>query len=172
MMQHFEIVPDLIAIGRSGDGKTIDRVDGDILHSGDVKLHRSGVARVIQPSPRKAIVHQPGCIEVDLDRLALSYQPTVTTPSWIPSANVKPYEELTKLYLDIETTGLNPEIDRVLMVGVIALGLRDDRRLELSVTEIRQCWDAGDLATIQAYLEFDLEDTRSLADFLLGMRIK
>lgn len=51
--------------------------------------------------------------------------------------------------------------------SVIALGLRDDRRLELSVDRIRECWDNGDLATIQDYLEFDLDDTQLLADFLL-----
>jgi DNA polymerase, archaea type len=51
--------------------------------------------------------------------------------------------------------------------SVIALGLREDRRLELSVERIRECWESGDSATIQEYLEFDLDDTKLLADFLL-----
>jgi len=51
--------------------------------------------------------------------------------------------------------------------SVIALGLREDRRLELSVERIRECWETGDLATIQDYLEFDLDDTELLANFLL-----
>jgi DNA polymerase, archaea type len=270
--------------GKSGHPLIVDRIDGDILHIANRKIHRSAIVRVEPPSPRLAVEHSPGRIEVDLNRLSLDYRPSVITPEWEPTNSVKPYEQLTKLYIDIETTGLNPEIDRVLMVGItnetgiktiitdpderviltktiaylkankpsclighnlvafdlpfithrcrlnklshpltrghkpsritssavngkpieftsiywqgtdildtyhqiaiwdkaaakltsyglknstIALGLRDDRRLELSVTEIRQCWDAGDLATIQAYLEFDLEDTRSLADFLL-----
>jgi DNA polymerase, archaea type len=235
-------------------------------------------------NPRDAVVHKPGRIEVDIDRLSLDYRPSVITPSWEPTTSVKPYEQLTKLYLDIETTGLDPTVDRVLMVGVmsetgvktiitdpderviltntiehlkanksdclighnlinfdvpfiatrcrinkiphpftkaskttritsssvngqpieftpvywkgtdildtyqqiaiwdkaaaklssyglknsvIALGLRDDRRLELSVERIRECWDNGDLATIQDYLEFDLDDTQLLANFLL-----
>ncbi len=235
-------------------------------------------------NPRDAVIHKSGRIEVDLDRLSLDYRPFVTTPSWEPNTSVKPYEELTKLYIDIETTGLDPTIDRVLMVGVmsqtgekviitdpeekvtltktidylkankpeclvghnlinfdvpfivtrcrinkishpftkaskttritsssvngqpieftpvywrgtdildtyqqiaiwdkaaakltsyglknsvIALGLREDRRLELSVERIRECWETGDLATIQDYLEFDLDDTQLLANFLL-----
>jgi DNA polymerase, archaea type len=270
--------------GASGQPLLVDRLDGDILHIGDRKVHRSAIVRVDPPSPRLAVDRSPGRIEVDLDRLSLDYHPTVTTPSWEPTTSVKPYEELTKLYLDIETTGLDPLVDRVLMVGlmsetgekviitdpdecliltrtidylrankpdclighnlinfdvpflatrcringiphpftkapkttritsssvngqpieftpvywkgtdildtyqqiaiwdkaaaklssyglknsVIALGLRDDRRLELSVERIRQCWENGDLATIQDYLEFDLDDTKLLADFLL-----
>lgn len=51
--------------------------------------------------------------------------------------------------------------------SVIALGLRDDRRLELSVNEIKDCWAAGDRETIENYLKFDLDDTQLLAEFLL-----
>jgi DNA polymerase, archaea type len=283
-MKYLEIVKGSIAVGRSGTGKTIDTIEGDILHSGVLKLDRRGVVQIIQPSPRKAITYNSGKIEVDIDRLALNYQPSVTTPSWEPSTSIKPYEELSKLYLDIETTGLRPEIDRVLMVGflndrgettiltdpdektlldrtieylkqhqpeclighnlinfdlpfladrcqshnishpfrkgnktsritsstvngkpieftpiywsgvnildtyqqiaiwdkqaakldrydlkssVIALGLRDDRRLELSVNQIRECWESGDTETIENYLKFDLDDTQLLAEFLL-----
>jgi DNA polymerase, archaea type len=270
--------------GKSGVPLVVDRIDGDILHIGDRKIHRSAIVRIETPSPRQAIVREPGKIGVDQDRLDLNYQPAVTTPSWKPTILLKPYEGLSKLYIDIETTGLDSTIHRVLMVGlmdetgvktiitdtderviltstieylkankpeclighnlinfdlpflatrcrinkishpftkaskttrissssvngqpieftpvywkkteildtfqqiaiwdkaaakltsyglknsVIALGLREDRRLELSAERIRECWDSGDLATIQTYLEFDLEDTRLLADFLL-----
>ena len=270
--------------GKSGNPLVVDSIDGDILHIGGRKIHRSAILRVDPPSPRLAVEHSPGRIEVDLDRLSLDYQPTVTTPSWEPTTSVEPYEQLTKVYLDIETTGLHPETDRVLMIGlmsetgvktiitdpeerviltktidylkankpaclighnliefdvpfiatrcrinkishpftkaskttritsssvnnqaieftpvywkgtdildtfqqiaiwdkaaarlssyglkpsVIALGLRDDRRLELDVNQIRECWDSGDLGTVQEYLEFDLDDTKLLADFLL-----
>jgi DNA polymerase, archaea type len=278
--------------GKSGQPLTVDRIDGDILHIADRKIHRSAILRVDPPSPRLAVEHLPGRIEVNLDRLSLDYRPTINTPSWTPTTSVKPYEELTKLYIDIETTGLDPLVERearhqggrVLMVGlmsetgvktiitdpderviltktidylkankpdclighnlinfdlpfistrsrikrithpftkaakttritsssvhgkpieftpvywrgtdildtyhqiaiwdkaaaklssyglknsVIALGLREDRRLELSVDRIRECWESGDLGTIQEYLEFDLEDTKLLADFLL-----
>ncbi len=63
-------------------------------------------------NPRDAVVHSPGRIEVDFDRLSLDYRPSVITPSWEPTTSVKPYEQLTKLYLDIETTGLDPEVER------------------------------------------------------------
>jgi DNA polymerase, archaea type len=270
--------------GKSGQPLIVDRLDGDILHIGDRKIHRCAILRADPPSPRLAVKHLPGRIDVNLDRLSLDYQPSIATPSWEPTTSVKPYEELTKLYIDIETTGLDPLVDRVLMVGlmsetgvktiitdpdervilsstiehlkankpdclighnlinfdvpfiatrcrinkiphpftkapkttritsssvngqpieftpvywkgtdildtyqqiaiwdkaaaklssyglknsVIALGLRDDRRLELSVERIRECWKTGDLATIQDYLEFDLDDTQLLANFLL-----
>jgi DNA polymerase, archaea type len=269
---------------KKGTRATVMSVDGDsigIMTNAGIRLVN---ASSLVTNPRDAVVHKPGRIEVDLDRLSLDYRPSVITPSWEPTTSVKPYEELTKLYLDIETTGLDPLVDRVLMVGlmsetgvktivtdpdekviltrtieylkadkpdclighnlinfdvpfiatrcrinkishpftkapkttritsssvngqpieftpvywkgtdildtfqqiaiwdkaaaklssyglknsVIALGLREDRRLELSVERIRECWDNGDLATIQEYLEFDLDDTHLLANFLL-----
>jgi DNA polymerase, archaea type len=51
--------------------------------------------------------------------------------------------------------------------SVIALKLRDDRRLELNVHQIKECWASGDKDTIAEYLEYDLSDTKLLADFLL-----
>jgi DNA polymerase elongation subunit (family B) len=235
-------------------------------------------------NPRLAVSHLDGRVEIDLDRLDLSYVSSIKTPSWVPTTSVKPYQELSKIYFDIEATGLDASVDRVLMVGmmneaglkivitdpdekviltktiqrlrkkspdllighnlfnfdlpfliarcklygisspfatgrhtskitasslfgkpieftpiywngvnildtfhqiaiwdkaaarlsgyglkngVIELGLREDRRLELSVSQIRACWDKGDVGTIQEYLEFDLADTQLLADFLL-----
>jgi DNA polymerase, archaea type len=269
---------------KKGTRATVMSVDGDsigIMTNAGIRL--VNITSLVS-NPRDAVVHSPGWIEVDLDRLSLDYRPSIITPSWKPTTSVKPYEQLTKLYIDIETTGLDPTVDRVLMVGlmsetgvktiitdpderviltrtiehikankpdclighnlinfdvpfittrcrinriahpftkvpkttritsssvngqpieftavywkgtdildtyqqiaiwdkaaaklssyglknsVIALGLRDDRRLELSVERIRECWDNGDLATIQDYLEFDLDDTQLLANFLL-----
>jgi DNA polymerase, archaea type len=269
---------------KKGTRATVMSVSGDCIGI----MTNAGIRLVnitsLVTNPRDAVVHKPGRIDVDLDRLSLDYRPSINTPSWEPTTSVKPYEQLTKLYLDIETTGLDPLVDRVLMVGlmsesgaktiitdpdekvtltrtidylkankpdclighnlinfdcpflatrcrinkishpftkapkttritsssvngqpieftpvywkgtdildtfqqiaiwdkaaaklssyglknsVIALGLREDRRLELSVERIRECWDNGDLATIQEYLEFDLDDTHLLANFLL-----
>jgi DNA polymerase elongation subunit (family B) len=39
--------------------------------------------------------------------------------------------------------------------------------LELSVSEIRECWENEYKSTIEEYLGYDLDDTRLLADFLL-----
>ncbi len=235
-------------------------------------------------TPREALTRSKDAIAVDLDRLALSYKPTIQIPDWQPPRTVKPYDQVHKLYLDIETTGLDPSSDRILMIGlltsdgqtaclsdpneaallknfvaylkqcppellighnliefdipfiaarcryhkvkhpftcdrkprlisassfrgkpieftpvrmrgvqivdtfhqiaiwdksaskltsyslknsVLTLGLRSDRRLELSVTQINECWQSGDLKTIGEYLTYDLEDTQLLADFLL-----
>jgi DNA polymerase, archaea type len=269
---------------KKGTRATVMSVSGDCIGI----MTNAGIRLVnitsLVTNPRDAVVHKPGRIDVDLDRLSLDYRPSINTPSWEPTTSVKPYEQLTKLYIDIETTGLDPLVDRVLMVGlmsqtgekviitdpderviltrtieylrankpdclighnlinfdvpfiatrcrinkishpftkapkttritsssvngqpieftpvywkgtdildtfqqiaiwdkaaaklssyglknsVIALGLREDRRLELSVERIRECWETGDLATIQEYLEFDLDDTQLLANFLL-----
>ncbi len=109
-----------IVYGKSGNPLIVDRIDGDILHIGDRKVHKSAICRIDPPSPRLAVEHSPGRIEVNLDRLSLDYQPLVSTPSWAPTTSVKPYEQLTKLYIDIETTGLDPLVDRVLMVGLMS----------------------------------------------------
>jgi DNA polymerase, archaea type len=252
---------------------------------GNLKIiNRDRVVEILHPNPRNAVTITSERVDVDLDRLSLDYQPQTLIPQWQPSVKLKPYEELTKIYIDIETTGLNPKTDRVLMVGllndrgettiltdpdekillaqtikhlkqhqpeclighnlinfdlpfladrcrihnishsfrkgnktsritsstvngkpieftpiywygvdildtyqqiaiwdkqaakldrydlkssVIALGLRDDRRLELSVHQIRECWESGDTETIENYLKFDLDDTQLLAEFLL-----
>jgi DNA polymerase, archaea type len=269
---------------KKGTRATVMSVSGDsvgIMTNTGIRLVNIGS---LVTNPRDAVVRKPGRIDVDLDRLSLDYRPSVITPLWEPTTSVKPYEQLTKLYIDIETTGLDPLVDQVLMVGlmsqtgekviitdpdekvtlantieylrankpeclighnlinfdlpflatrcriskishpftkapkttritsssvngqqieftpmywrgtdildtyqqiaiwdkaaaklssyglknsVIALGLRDDRRLELSVERIRQCWESGDLGTIQEYLEFDLDDTQLLTNFLL-----
>ncbi len=281
--------------GSAGKPKEVSAVAGDWLaievNGRLVKVNKSSVVAATHPSPRQAVSIayadgtpcEHGRVNIDLDRLSLDYQPLIPIPQWEPTATLKPYESLTKLYIDIETTGLNPSVDRVLMVGllngngettiitdpderailtktieylwckpnclighnlvnfdipflmercqvhnishpfrkadktsritassvngkpieftpicwsgvnildtyqqiavwdkqaakldrydlkssVIALGLRDDRRLELSVNEIRKCWASGDIDTIESYLKFDLDDTRILADFLL-----
>jgi DNA polymerase, archaea type len=51
--------------------------------------------------------------------------------------------------------------------SVIKLKLRSDTRLELINDEIQECWKSGDLATLETYLKFDLEDTELLANFLM-----
>lgn len=278
-----------IVTSNRGISREVLKVDGVRIviadDDGNLKvINRDRVVEILHPDPRNAISITNGRVEVDLDRLSLDYQPQILIPQWQPSVELKPYEELTKIYIDIETTGLNPKTDRVLMVGllneqaeitivtdpdeqklltqtieylkqhqpeclighnlinfdlpflsnrcrihnisppfrkgnktsritsssvngkpieftpiywngvnildtyqqisiwdkqaakldrydlkssVIALGLRDDRRLELSVNQIRECWELGDTETIENYLKFDLDDTQLLAEFLL-----
>lgn len=284
-----------IVYGKGGIGSQVIGFNDDLDRSpiiltqkGVLKyVPRSKILRVEQPiifNPRDAVSIIDGRVEIDLDKLDLDYRPAISISRWTPTSSVKPYEQLAKLYIDIETTGLNSETDRVLMVGlmsgcgaktiitdrdekvlldrtikflrankpeclighnlfnfdlpfiarrcrlnnlthpfikadrparitsasmngqaieftpiywrgvnildtyhqiaiwdkqaaklegyglkdsVLALKLRDDRRLELDVKEIRECWETGDTQTIQEYLEFDLDDTKLLADFLL-----
>jgi DNA polymerase, archaea type len=282
-----DVVIGSIITGSAGKPKEVVKLSGDWLAievDGQlVKVNKSSVISAIHPNPRNAVSIADGRVNVDLDKLSLDYQPLISIPQWNPTAALMPYESLSKIYIDIETTGLDPTIDRVLMVGllldgettiitdpdertlldktiaylnchkpnclighnlinfdlpflierarlrvmphpfrkggkptkitassangkpieftpiywngvnildtyqqiaiwdkqaakldrydlkssVIALGLRDDRRLELSVNEMRSCWDSGDTETIEQYLKFDLDDTQLLAEFLL-----
>lgn len=49
----------------------------------------------------------------------------------------------------------------------IAIGSRDERRLELSHSEINDCWETGNFERIREYLQYDLEDTKALSDFFI-----
>ena len=49
----------------------------------------------------------------------------------------------------------------------IHLGFRHERRLELSHLEIEEKYKAGNIAHIEEYLKYDLEDTKKLADYFL-----
>jgi DNA polymerase, archaea type len=283
-----DIVKGSIVRSSNGTSRTVlDIADGMLTVRTEKGLRIISPSKVVSfmpPNPREAIVHAPGRMNVDLDRLALSYEPSVHVPHWEPTDELNTYESLSKLYIDIETTGLDANVDRVLMVGLmddqgnhhiisnqdekvllsevmaylkankpqclighnhiafdipflitrsdrhhvshpfrlanktgritsasfhgkpieftpvywkgtdildtfqqiaiwdksasklsgyglknstIALGLRDDRRLELTVNEIRECWDSGNHDRVKEYLVFDLEDTKLLADFLL-----
>jgi DNA polymerase, archaea type len=238
-------------------------------------------------NPWLAVTHNGNRLDVDLTKLSLDYQPNINIPPWQPTRVIPAYESLTRVCLDIETTGLNPEVDQVIMIGtqvvnqhgaetiiisrpdeatllrqfwqgikqakpqvvighnlfgfdlpflakrsevlgiphplargskekritassfhgkpivftpwtlrgvdiidtlhqvaiwdksaskltgyglkdsVITIGLRSERRLELTHQQIKDCWATGDFNTIGEYLKFDLEDTQLLADFLL-----
>ena len=299
--------------GSAGKPKEVVKLSGEWLvievNGEMVKVNKSSVVSATHPNPRTAVSLVPNparlpydrktpadkarvkrddipkktIVVVDVDRLSLDYQPLTPIPQWEPATKLKPYKELSKVYIDIETTGLDPKIDRVLMVGllmdgettiitdpdertlldktitylnkhkpqclighnlfnfdlpflmvrcldykithpfrksgktsritassvfgqpieytpiywagvnildtyqqiavwdksasvlsrydlkssVIALDLRNDRRLELSLNEIRKCWEAGHTDTIEQYLIYDLADTELLANFLL-----
>ena len=57
--------------------------------------------------------------EQDLD---LNYKPVNKIPSWVPSQEVDSYEKKFKVYLDIETTGLDPQNCKIIMIGLRFLG--------------------------------------------------
>jgi len=235
-------------------------------------------------NPRDCVKSSTTKIEVDLDKLDLSYQPEQEIQSWEPTKKLTAYSTKSKVYLDIETTGLDSRTNRVIMVGlkthqgevtifddekehillekiieyitdkkpyllighnlfnfdlpflmtrcekygithnfkfgdmdrnitsssfngqpirfrpvnlpktnivdtfhqiaiwdksankltsynlkssVIALGLRDEKRLELSNNQIQACYQNKDFETIKTYLEYDLDDTELLANYLI-----
>jgi uncharacterized protein YprB with RNaseH-like and TPR domain len=122
-MNSKEIVPGSIIFGVKNIPLKVSEVLDNVIHItteiGIRQLNKSAVLKVIPPNPREAIVHAPGRMNVDLDRLALSYEPSIPVPSWESTADMNSYESLSKLYVDIETTGLDPQVDRVLMVGLM-----------------------------------------------------
>jgi DNA polymerase elongation subunit (family B) len=71
-----------------------------------------------QNDPRNAVTIDGDRVVVDEDKLDLNYQPEIPIPSWQPTKKLKSYESLSKLYLDIETTGLDCDRDRILLVGL------------------------------------------------------
>ncbi len=53
--------------------------------------------------------------------------------------------------------------------AIIQLGLRDERRLELTNDEIQSCYQTKDFETIIEYLKYDLDDTEMLINLLIPL---
>jgi DNA polymerase, archaea type len=51
--------------------------------------------------------------------------------------------------------------------AAIELGLREERRLELTINELRKCYEEGESKKVLEYLEEDLRDTELLTEFLV-----
>ena len=235
-------------------------------------------------NPYNIPVIKDGQVSVDDKLLDLDYQPHFTIPDWKPKTQIPEYETVKRVYLDIETLGLEPKKDRIIAIGIyedgqepillintdearllqdainqlehiapkllighnhiefdipfimerckrykvshpftmgrrpqtmtyasingrpitytpvywkgvdivdtyqlvgaedkrtskftsyslkdtaIQIGGRKERRLELSHTEITEYWKSGKHEPILEYLNYDLEDTKTLADYLL-----
>jgi len=120
------IVKGSLIVGKSGVRlEVVDLVNRQPIvntANGLKAVSKAAIVSVTHPSPRNAVSIAGGRVNVDLDRLSLDFQPLTSIPQWKPTATVKPYESLSKLYIDIETTGLNPSVDRVLMVGLLLDG--------------------------------------------------
>jgi DNA polymerase, archaea type len=69
-------------------------------------------------SPRNALTYLNSSISVDIDKLDLDYTPEVTPPIWQPTTELESYENLSKVYLDIETTGLDFDACCVTFIGL------------------------------------------------------
>jgi DNA polymerase I len=70
-------------------------------------------------NPYKSISFNGDKIEVG--ELDLNYEPPRTDPKWSITP-IKDYAKVRRLYLDIETTGLDPETSKVIMIGVMTEG--------------------------------------------------
>ena len=53
--------------------------------------------------------------------------------------------------------------------SVIGFGLREDRRIEIG-DKIYEFWERGEIDTIKSYLDFDLQDTELLWNFLIPQK--
>jgi DNA polymerase III epsilon subunit-like protein len=71
------------------------------------------------PDPRSLIQREGSRLLIDEESLDLGYQPQNRIPDWQPSTTLKPWESLRRVHLDIETTGLDPKVDRVIAVGLL-----------------------------------------------------
>lgn len=93
---------------------------------------------LVPATEMRSLVQQlehPARLIVDETRLDLdSPCPFQITP-WHPTTTVVPYEQVSKLYLDIETLGLDPMVDRI-----IAIGLRDERQISYKITHQDEGW--------------------------------
>ena len=80
-------------------------------------------------------LEHPARLLVDETRLDLDSPCPLAIAPWHSTKKLVPYEQLPKLYLDIETLGLDPATDRI-----IAIGLRDERQVSYKITHQDEAW--------------------------------
>ena len=80
-------------------------------------------------------LEKPARLLVDETRLNLDSPCPLNIAPWHSTKTLVPYEQLPKLYLDIETLGLDPATDRI-----IAIGLRDERQVSYKITHQDEAW--------------------------------
>lgn len=68
---------------------------------------------------KKLIKRAGKTLLVDEDKLDIFYTDPTPRASWQPTSHIKHYSQLRQLVLDIETSGLNEECDRILAIGVM-----------------------------------------------------
>ena len=99
------------------------------------------MAHLHLPTPseiaRRFVEHhqQPLRLVVDEDKLDLGILSQQPIPLWQPTTVVQPYEAVSKLYIDIETLGLDPLTDRI-----IAVGLRDEQGVSYKISDPNEPW--------------------------------
>lgn len=66
---------------------------------------------------RKLIRKVKNRLVVDEEKLDIFWKYQRKNTKWTPSREIKPYDELKRIVVDIETSGLNPIIDRIFAIG-------------------------------------------------------
>jgi DNA polymerase, archaea type len=99
-------------------------------------------------------------VSVPLDKLPLDGQPSIPVPQWQPTREIAPYESLTKGVIDIETTGLDPETDRVIMIGLLVVNPQGAEPIIISHpdegTLLKQFWQGIKKVTPQVLIGHNL----------------
>lgn len=90
----------------------------------------------------KAII-QDNKIIIDEDSLDIFDVWEGEIPEWSPKVSVKPFSELSGYYIDIETEGLDPQIHKIVLIGLISnqgeISILDSYRNErLSILKLFQ----------------------------------
>lgn len=109
-------------------------------------LNTSSTPPLVSAENARTLVQRQGNrLVVDETLLDLHSPSPIKVPTWQPSRSLPPYESIPKLYLDIETLGLEPKTDRI-----IAIGLKDEKGISYKITDedehklLRQCLAAID----------------------------
>lgn len=92
---------------------------------------------------RQAIEINGDRVECDERKLDIFSQTKIQIPEYAPANTLQPYQEIKKLYLDIETFGLDGKKDRVIMIG-----LRDEKGNNHSF------WNIDEKIMLEGAIEF------------------
>ena len=66
-----------------------------------------------------SIIKNNNSLIVDEDKINIFWKPKKTIPKWKPTYKIELYNSLTSLTIDIETEGLNPELNRTYAIGCL-----------------------------------------------------
>ena len=67
---------------------------------------------------RKAITLTKTRVNCDETKLDIFSSTNIPIKEYSPNTNLTPYNDIKRLYIDIETLGLNPLQDRIISIGV------------------------------------------------------
>lgn len=84
-----------------------------------ISLNRNSISELFSAeNARMATKIVNDAVVCDESKLDIFSNTNITIPEYQPSGNLQPYEEIKKLYLDIETLGLDGKKDRAIMIGL------------------------------------------------------